>query len=182
MKLLALLLLAGCMVGDDPDDIGDEDLVDTSAAITAHATRAGVNSSECTASPYNCRFHAGSSRVANAAGGEDWAITPGASVRDGNGNVLAVETGTKLTFNYGQTRSLAGKAHALALTTSNSSAGWYPFDHIVSEASFRDHVGNVDAKDTGESRMACYEIKSTYDASLAVKKVVHDSKDGPDGH
>ena len=30
--------------------------------------------------------------------------------------------------------------------------------------------------------MACYEVKSTYDPALAVKKVVHDSKEGPDGH
>ena len=135
MKYLALLLLAGCMVGDDPDDIGDEDLVDTSAEITAHATRPGVNSSACTASPYNCRFHSGDSRVLNAAGDDVWAVEPGASIRDGNGNVLAVEAGTRMTFNYGQTRELAGKAHALALTTSNSSAGWYPFDHIVSETS-----------------------------------------------
>jgi hypothetical protein len=182
MKYLALLLLAGCMVGDDPDDIGDEDLVDTSAEITAHATRPGVNSDACTASPYNCRFRAGDSRVLNAAGDDVWAVEPGASIRDGNGNVLAVQAGTRMTFNYGQTRELAGKAHALALTTSNSSAGWYPFDHIVSETSFRAHVGNVDAKDTHEARMACYEIKSTYDPALAVKKVVHDSKAGPDGH
>jgi hypothetical protein len=124
MKYLVLLVLAGCMVGDAPDDLGDEDLVDTSAAISAFATRPGVNSGECTASPYNCRFRAGSSRVQNAAGGEEWAIVPGASVRDDDGNVLAVESGSKLTFNYGQTRELAGKAHALALTTSNSSAGW----------------------------------------------------------
>jgi len=174
--------LAGCMVGDDPDDIGDEDLVDTSAAISAFATKPGVNSDACTASPYNCRFRAGDSRVTNAAGGETWAIAPGASVRDGDGNVLAVESGTTLTFNFGQTRSIAGKAHALALTTSNSSAGWYPFDHIVSEASFRDHVGNVDAKDTGEARMACYAIRNSHDEALAVKKVVYNSKENPDGH
>jgi len=187
MKALLFLALigstvAGCMVGDDPDDIGDEDLVDTSAAISAYATKPGVNGSECTASPFNCRFHAGDSRVLDAAGLDTWAITPGASVRDGAGNVLAVETGAKLTFNYGQTRELAGKAHALALTTSNASAGWYPIDHIVSETSFRDHVGNVDAKDTGEARMACYAIRSSHDPVLELKKVVHDSKVGPNGH
>ena len=181
MKYLLLLLLAGCMVGD-VDDIGDEDLVDTSAAISAFATKPGVNSGECTASPYNCRFHAGGSRVVNAAGDDTWAIVPGASVRDGDGNVLAVETGTSMTFNFGQTRELAGKAHALALTTSNASAGWYPFDHIVSETSFRGHVGNVDAQDTHEDRMGCYKIRSSYDPGLAMKKVVHDSKEGPDGH
>jgi hypothetical protein len=180
--VLLALVLGGCMVGGDPDDIGDEDLVDTSQAIGAFATRPGVNSSACTASPYNCRFHAGDSRVVNAAGDDSWAIVPGASVRDGDGNALAVETGAKLTFNFGQTRSLAGKAHALALTTSNSSAGWYPFDHIVSEASFRDDVGNVDAKDPGEARMACYAIRASDDEGLAAKKVVYDSKVGPDGH
>ena len=185
MKAVALALLfsaSACMVGGDPEDIGDEDLVDTSAAISAFATRPGVNSGECTASPYNCRFRAGDSRVTNAAGDDSWAIAPGASVRDGEGNVLAVETGTSLTFNFGQTRELAGKAHALALTTSNSSAGWYPFDHIVAETSFRDHVGNVDAKDTGGARMGCYAIRASHDATLAAKKVVYDSKVGPDGH
>ncbi|MBV8762503.1 MAG: hypothetical protein JO257_34785 [Deltaproteobacteria bacterium] len=170
------------MVGDDPDDVGDEDLVDTSSAITAFATKPGVNSDACTASPYNCRFHAGDSRVLDAAGDDGWAIVPGASVRDGDGNVLAVESGTKLTFNFGQTRSLAGKAHALALTTSNSSAGWYPFDHIVSEASFRNDVGNVDAKDTGGARTGCYQIRASDDQALAAKKVVYDSKVGPTGH
>src|SRR3954462_7725001 len=93
---LVATTLTGCMVGDDPDDIGDEDLVDTSAAISAFATKPGVNSGECTASPFNCRFRAGDSRVTNAAGGESWAIAPGASVRDGDGNVLAVETGATL--------------------------------------------------------------------------------------
>ena len=183
--------LAGCLeldgadgVDDDLDADDDADLVDpsqTSIALNA-GTTPGVNSDYCIASPYNCRFRAGSSRVQNAAGGETWAITPGASVRDGNGNVLSVQSGDRMTFNFGQTRALAGKAHALGLTTSNGSAGWYPFDHIVSEASFRDHVGNVDAKDTGDTRMACYEIRNSHDASKELKKVVYDSQVGPNGH
>jgi hypothetical protein len=180
MKYLALLLLVGCLDTGEVDD--DEDLVDTTIGTLAAGGTPGVNGDYCAASPYNCRFREGGSRVLNAAGEEVWAVTPGASVRDGNGNVLTTQTNDRMIFNYGQTRSLAGKAHALGLTTSNSSAGWYPFDHIVSEASFRDHVGNVDAKDTGDSRMACYQIRNSHDASIELKKVVYDSKVGPNGH
>jgi len=168
--LAALLLFSGCMADVDEND-DDGDLVDPTG-LQSEAVRPGVNSNECTASPFNCRFHAGSSRVESASGNESWEITPGASVRDGNGNALITENGTHLTFNFGQTRALAGKAHALALTTSNSSAGWYPMDHIVSEDSFRAHVGNVDAKDPGDGDMACYRIRDTDDETLAAKKVV----------
>ncbi len=181
MKYLALLLLlVGCLdVGEAEDE---SDLVDTSIGLLEAGGSPGVNGSRCIASPYNCRFRAGSSRVQNAAGGERWAVEPGASVRDGNGDVLAVQTGDRMTFNYGQTRALAGKAHALALTTSNGSAGWYPFDHIVSETSFREHVGNVDAKDPHKGKMACYEIRNSHDPELELEKVVYDSKVGPNGH
>ncbi|HUS28222.1 MAG TPA: hypothetical protein VMZ53_06930 [Kofleriaceae bacterium] len=185
MRYLALLLLAGgCMVGDETDDVDtDEDFVDTTiGTLAAGGGSPGVNGSHCVASPFNCRFHEGGSRVENAGGGEVWAVTPGASIRDGNGNALTTQTGDRLTFNFGQTRSLAGKAHALALTTTNGSAGWYPFDHIVSEASFRDHVGNVDAKDPGDGRMGCYEIRNSHDASIELKKVVYNSQVGADGH
>lgn len=181
MKYALLVLLAGCVdLGDGDDD--EEDLVDTSIGQLAAAGAPGVNGDHCIASPYNCRFRAGSSRVQNAGGGETWAVEPGASVRDGNGNVLTVQTGDRMTFNYGQTRALAGKAHALGLSTSNHSSGWYPFDHIVSEASFREHVGNVDARDPQQSKMACYEIRNAHDASIELKKVVYDSQVGPNGH
>lgn len=195
-----LCLLAGCIDPDsdpevdpeldvepviDPDleesEADEADLVDTSVIFAARGSP-GVNGDYCIASPYNCRFRGGSSRVQNAAGGERWAVIPGASIRDGNGKVMTVQTGDRMTFNYGQTRALAGKAHALALTTSNSSAGWYPFDHIVSEASFRKRVGNVDAKDPRAGKMACYEIKNSHDASIELKKVVYDSQVGPNGH
>jgi hypothetical protein len=185
MKCLGLVLtlgcLAGCVDGDDGDE-GDEDLVDTSVGVLAAQGTPGENGNFCIASPYNCRFRGGSSRVTNAGGGEVWAVEPGASVRDGNGNVLAVQTGDRMIFNYGQTRALAGKAHALALATSNHSAGWYPFDHIVSEPSFREHVGNVDAKDPQQGRMGCYAIRNTHDAGIELRKVVYDSQFGPNGH
>ena len=174
------MIQLGCIVGDgDVDDDGD--FVDTSG-VDDHVLIDGVNGHECIVSKFNCRCRDGDSRVTTAAGGETWAIAPGASVRDGNGNALTLEAGTTMTFNYGQTRALAGSAHALALSTSNGSAGWYPFDHITSEASFRDHVGNVDAKDTGEARMGCYEIRASDDEALAAKKVVYNSQEGPNGH
>ncbi len=178
---LIWILLSSCVaddITDEADDPGDADLVDTDpGAVTTYATHPGANGGACTASPYNCRFHAGSSRVVTKGGDETWGITPGAVIRDGNGVVLHAETGTRLTFNYGQIRVVAGKTHALALTTSNSSAGWFPVDHIAGETSFRDQVGNVDAKDPGRGHMACYEIRNSASETLAAKKVVKGATD-----
>lgn len=160
------------------DDPGDADLVDTDqVSVSPDALTKGTNSDYCIASPFNCRFHQGSSRVETKGGDDSWGIVAGASVRDGNGNALYTENGARLTFNYGQIRTIAGKAHALALSTSNSSAGWYPVDHISGETSFRDQVGNVDAKNPGEGEMACYEIRNDADETLAAKKVVKGSTD-----
>ena len=175
--LICLAFTAGCISEDiADDDVGDADLVDT-GGVMAFATVKGVNSDYCTASPFNCRFRAGSSRVDTKGGDETWGITAGASVRDGNGVVLHTESAARLTFNYGQIRVVAGTAHALALTTDNSSAAWFPVDHIAGEASFRDQVGNVDAKDPGKGKMACYAIRNTADETLAAKKVVKGSTD-----
>ena len=177
MKTIACLMmvtLTACMVGDDPDVDGEGESDDL--RIDAIRYFQGVNGDSCIASPFNCRFHAGSSRVLTSAGGESWGITAGASVRDGNGTALAIETGTTMTFNFGQTRYLAGKAHALALATSNGSAGWYPIDHIKGEASFRSHMGEVNGRDPGQGLMACYEIRNSHDPDLELKKVVRDSQ------
>jgi hypothetical protein len=171
------LILAGCATATGgPGGDGDDDGAFEAALVK------GENGDQCTASPFNCRFRAGSSRVLTAGGDDSWGIAPGASVRDGNGDVLATETGARLTFNFGQTRALAGKAHALALTTSNSSAGWYPIDHILGETSFRARVGEVNAKDPGAGEMACYEVRDASDPGLEPRKVVFDSQAGPDGH
>ena len=177
--ICGVLAVAACATGSAAFD--DDDNASGDAAFEA-ALVAGVNGDHCTASPFNCRFRAGSSRVTTAGGDDSWGIAPGASVRDGNGDVLATETGARLTFNYGQTRALAGKAHALALTTSNSSAGWYPIDHILGETSFRARVGEVNARDPGAGQMACYAVRDSHDASIEAKKVVFDSQAGPDGH
>lgn len=168
------LASSACLVGD-PDEADDlvypEDL-EPSAALSA-----GVNGVACAASPYNCKFRStGGNRVLDAGGDESWAVRTGASIRDGDGAVLSTQTGGTLVFNWGQTRLLAGKAHALALATSNRSAGWYPIDHIVAEASFRAHNGNVDARDPRQGTMACYQIRDSHDPSIELKKVVYDSK------
>jgi hypothetical protein len=177
-----LIVLAGCAVDDDFDIDDDEgDLVDTST-VESQLTVPGVNGDHCTASPFNCRFRGGSSRVTTAAGGESWGIDPGASIRDGNGSVLATQLGTRMTFNFGQTRALAGKAHALALATSNHSAGWYPIDRILGETSFRARMGEVNARDPKRGEMACYAVRDSHDAAIELRKVVFDSQVGDNGH
>lgn len=176
MKLASLLLLilaTSCMVGDEDDFEGEGDSLDL--RIEANRYVRGVNGEFCIASPFNCRFREGGSRVTTADGSESWGITSGASVRDGNGTALTPETASRMTFNFGQTRFLAGKAHALALSTANGSAGWYPIDHIKGETSFRARMGEVNGRDPGGAAMACYEIRNTHDTTLELKKVVRDS-------
>jgi len=175
MKAIPLLLLfaaTACTVGDEEEFEGEDD----TDVIEATRYVAGVNGNFCIASTFNCRFHEGSSRVLTNDGGETWGITAGAQVRDGNGTALRKETGSRLTFNYGQTRFLAGKAHALAVATANGSAGWYPIDAIKGEASFRQKMGEVNGRDPGLGKMACYQIRNSHDASIELLKVVHDSR------
>lgn len=176
---LAALALAttACVVGadeplDDPDDLIDPLLAEADPA----ALTAGVNGTACVGSPYNCKFRAtGGPRVTTAGGEESWAVDPGASIRDGNGRAMFVQTGSRLTFNYGQTRYLAGAAHALALSTSNRSAGWYPIGRIAGETSFRARMGEVNARDPGRAQMACYRVRDSHDATIELRKVVFDS-------
>lgn len=182
MKLALCLaaLLAGCVADVDTLDHTDDDegdLVDPSPdGPSAFATKAGVNSGACVASPFNCRFHAGTGqRVERADGSDTWAIASGVTLRDGNGHPLGTQTGTSATFNYGQTRALAGKAHALMLGSSNASAAWYPMDSIGDATGFRARVGNVDAKDPGKGPLACYQIKVAVDETRAARKVVKNS-------
>lgn len=183
MKLcwLVVLALAACAT-DDVDEPIDDDLLEDDEPLDVEALSrrmfAGVNGDYCIASPFNCRFRAPgiSQRVTTASGLESWAVEPGASIRDGNGDVLATGTRTRLTFNYGQTRELAGKAHALALSTNNDSAGWYPIERILGETSFRARMGEVNAQDPRDGRMACYAIRDSHDASRELLKVVYDSQ------
>lgn len=179
-----LVLLAACASDVDvPDGDMDDDLVEADDPVDTvdaarRATFDGVNGHYCIESAFNCRFRQPgiSQRVTTRNGLEHWAVEPGASLRDGNGDVLAVSTLTKMTFNYGQTRSLAGKAHALAMSSNNNSAGWYPLDRITAEDSFRDRVGEVNAQDPHDGRMACYEIRDSHDTAKELRKVVFDSE------
>ena len=190
LRFLLVGALAGtagaCVSGDigTPDDEEDvtnsdsDEVIDTNQPLAAGLQLAlGINGTACAASPFNCKFRAsGGNRVMTQAGEESWGIAPGASVRDGNGNALTTQNSTTMTFNYGQTRLLAGKAHALGLSTSNGSAGWYPLDHIKGEASFRSQNGEVNGKDPGRAKMACYQIRNSHDASIELKKVVYDAQ------
>jgi hypothetical protein len=176
--------VVSCTVGDvveDEDATDTSDLIDTAPHERPFALFPGVNSGYCTASKFNCRFHQSGSRVTDASGNEGWAIQPGGTVIDGNGTALATETSTHMTFNYGQVRTIGGVAYALALTTSNGSAGWYPIDHIV-DTTFRSRAGEVAAKDPQQGEMGCYEVVHVSDDTLAAKKVVHDSTEPPTGH
>ena len=181
----SLASVTACTVGSgdaDPTDPEadiegeqDDSVVDPLAASTKGDP--GVNSKYCKASDYNCRFRYDDSRITAPDGGQLWAVTPGASVRDGKGDPMYVQAGTQLKFNYGQIRTLAGKAHALAMSTSNGSSGWYPVDHIVQEQAFRARVGNVDAKDPQLGKLACYEVRNVdFPASYTEKKVVKNSQ------
>ena len=192
LLLSCCFVLSACGLDEDGDDLDadvDPDLVDTdleledepidtSIAFAAHQLTKGVNGDFCIASPFNCRFRKPgiSQRVLTAGGDDSWGVEPGASLRDGHGDPLSTSTNTRLTFNYGQTRVLAGKAHALAMSSSNGSAGWYPIDHVLGEASFRARVGEVNSHDTKRTRMACYEIRNNHTASIELLKVVFDSE------
>lgn len=172
MNRLPLVLSLGLLLACSGDPDATDDVDDLSAELSA-----GVNGSHCVASPYNCGFRAtGGARVLTSTGDDTWAVTGGASVRDGHGTALVVQPADQLQFNFGQTRHLAGKTHFLATSTANGSAAWFPADHVVHEQSLRDKIGNVDAKDPGQGKMACYEIRSTHDPVLEFKKVVYDSK------
>lgn len=176
--IFTMVAVAGCATGDEPQIDPDLELADD--ALDTAAARSlvpGVNGEYCTESPFNCRFRAPgvSQRVTTAGGDDSWGVEPGASLRDGHGDVLIAMTRTRLTFNYGQTRALAGKAHALALSTNNNSSGWYPIDHILGETSFRARVGEVNAKDPGRGKLGCWEIRNSHDASRELRKVVFDS-------
>jgi hypothetical protein len=176
--------IVSCTVGDvtdDEDENDTSDLIDTTPHERPFALTPGVNSRYCIASPYNCRFRQAESRVTDANGSESWAVVTSGTVVDGNGTPLAIQNTGEMTFNYGQVRTIGGKAYALGLTTSNASAGWYPIDHIL-DSTFRSRAGEVAAKDPRQGELGCYEVVHVSDDALAAKKVVYDSKEPPTGH
>jgi len=116
-----------------------------------------------------------SRRPDNPHDGDSWGIVSGDAIRDGNGTVVGIERGSRLKFNYGQTRTFAGRLHAFAMSTSNGSAGWYPVDDILGHASFENKVGHVSARGAGLAKLGCYRIRDTSDPALELKKVVYDT-------
>ncbi len=136
----------------------------------------GVNGNACLVSPYNCKLRvSGGNRVLRNDGGTDWGTYTGVPVRDGDGNVVATSTKTKVAFNYGQTRVFDSEPYAMAMSTSNSSAGWMPISSIKGQESFENKVGHVSAKSAGLAKMGCYEVRNDHDPVLEFKKVVYDS-------
>ena len=63
-----------------------------------------------------------------------------------------------------------------AVSTSNSSAGWMPLTSILGKESFAQKLGKVSALGAGLAKLGCYQIKSSHDPTLELKKVVYDSK------
>jgi len=171
-------LAFGCVAGSTESD------EDTASAEAAVKTRAGINGGACALSDYNCKLRTqGGNRIAHLNGDLDWGIEPGATVLDGNGDPLGVETGHTLKLNYGQKRSFGGKPYVFALTTENHSAGWFPLASVTSGDVVATRIGDATAHRAGLKPMACYAVKNSSDPALESKKVVYDStsKPGPSG-
>jgi hypothetical protein len=171
---LSMVLLAapmtGCIAatddGAETDDVTDRD----------DALQPGVNGGACIESPFNCKLRvSGGNAVDNSQDGL-WAVDD-APVVDGNGDVMGMNTRDHLRFNYGQTRRMNNTTYVFARSTSVESAGWFPIDKVKGEESLRSKVGEVNAKDTGRAKMACYRIRDSHDASLVEKKVVYDTQE-----
>lgn len=176
---LAGSLLLGC--DEDPNaTIGAPDLADADVPEVQEASGlfAGVNGGACLVSPYNCKLRvSGGNRVATNDPHDDdsWAVRQNVPVLDGNGDVLVQSTRTRAKFNYGQKRSFLGEDWALALSTSNSSAGWFPLSAVYGEDSLRAKLGKVSALGAGLDELGCYEVRDSASSSLAAKKVVYDT-------
>jgi len=168
------LTLSGC--GASPGELDD----DTDSLEAAVHLRAGVNGGACYLSDYNCKLRtSGGNRIKHKDGSMDWGIEPNAAVLDGNGDVLGIETGSSLKFNYGQERVFGGKHYVYAMTTSNHSSGWFPLASVKSADVLASRVGHAVGHRAGLDKMACYEVRNNTDPALEVKKVVYDTESSP---
>jgi hypothetical protein len=170
--LVSLALATGCIA-----EAGDEeDFDDETTDITEDALKPGKNGKACIASPYNCKLRKeGGNAVDNSQGGL-WAVHD-ATMVDGNGESMGLNTRDHLRFNYGQTRHMGGHTYVFARSSTLGSAGWFPIDEVYGESSLRKKVGEVNAKDTGGERLGCYKVRSSHDAAKGEKKVVFDSQE-----
>jgi|GEM_PF-1331845 len=192
---LGLATLTGCAADADLDDDADDEEATESVDAEISSLRAGVNSSGCKRSPYNCSLRpgAGTQRVRRADGEEKWGVEtsrlvargyidpatnkPAVPVHDGNGERMAFSKKTSFTLNYGQTRRMGNVTYVYALSTGIGSGGWVPIDVFLNEASLRDKVGEVNARGGNLKELGCYEVKQTFDAALEKYKVVKGATD-----
>lgn len=175
--LLTLGVLAAC--AEQPvDGVGGDEGAGVELSETAQAAFSGVNGTYCLVSAYNCKLqNPGGNRVpTNDPADDNWGLSTGVAIRDGNGTVVGTNTRTSSQFNYGQTRTFAGELHAFAVSTSNSSAGWLPMSAILGRTSFEQKVGHVSALGAGLSKLGCYQVKNSHDPVQELKKVVYDSE------
>ena len=184
MKTTAFLGLAtmtwalfGCSPGSPDVDTEDEQVEDSTAAVQ---TEDGVNGGACYLSDYDCKLRVhGGNRIQHTDGSVEWGVEAHVPVLDGNGDVLGMNNGTSLKFNYGQRRVFNGEDYLFAMTTSNKSAGWFPLSKVKSASVLSSRVGSVHAHRSGLEKMACYEVKNSSDPALEVKKVVKDTESAP---
>lgn len=172
------LVLSGCVASTE--EAVDQDLDEAGALASELELRAGVNGDACLLSDYNCKLRAvGGNRIAHVDGDLDWGVESGAVVLDGNGDPLGVDNGTTRKFNYGQKRTFGGQPYVYAMSTSNSSSGWFPLASVKSADVLDSRVGHVSAHRSGLAKMACYVIRNNTDPTLEVKKIVYDTDIAP---
>lgn len=176
--LAAAALFAGCAPAEPDETDGDGEGDDATTEVNESALTPGVNGDACAASPYNCKLRVSGGNRVNTNDPDDddtWAVAQGVPIRDGNGDLLGTSNRHRVLFNYGQKRELAGETYVFATSTSNGSAGWMPLSSISGRDSFENKVGHVSAKGAGLTKMGCYEVRSSHDPNLELKKVVYDT-------
>lgn len=174
-SICVFTLISSACGGAAPSDEGT--VAGEEIGTRKQAAYSGVNGTYCLQSPYNCKLQdPGGNRVpTNDPADDQWGLTTGVPIRDGNGTIMGTNTRTSSEFNYGQTRTFAGETYAFAVTTSNSSAGWIPMSAILGSTSFEQKVGHVSALGSGLAKLGCYEVRNSHDTTLELKKVVYDS-------
>ena len=185
MNRIAALFLSTIVLGPLACVASSGDDTEGESERDTESLSPGVNGGACTKSPYNCKLRvSGGNRVEtnDPKDQNEWHLTLGVPVRNGNGDVVATNDKASTTFNFGQLRDFDGVTYAFAVTTSNGSAGWMPLSSIAGHDSFAAKVSHVSAHAAGLSKLGCYEIRNGHDASIELKKVVKDSQMGPDGH
>ena len=170
LALLAGAVSLGCIAAAPEEDLDTESEAEFDEALTP-----GANGGACTQSPYNCKLRVEGGNVVDNSKGGLWAVAD-ATVVDGNGDPMGVNTRDHLRFNYGQTRHMKGTTFVYARSTSTNSGGWFPIDAVAGEESLRQKVGEVNARDTGGDRLGCYKVRSSHDEALVEKKVVYDAQ------